>query len=86
MCCSSGPPAGTFIPSDLSPNTTVFPLLLERSHERDQVRPLRGRQTRLQHKVEKLHGVFQRQQSPMVEVWRLVLDAPQGKRFDGIVG
>src|SRR2546425_10427262 len=45
-------------------------MVLERSQERDQVRPLRGRQTRLQQEIEKLHGILQGEQSPIVQVRR----------------
>src|SRR3989442_10489792 len=58
-------------------------MVLERSQERDQVRPLRGRQTRLQQEIEKLHGILQGEQSPIVQVRRGVLYASPGERLYG---
>src|SRR5713101_3589655 len=61
-------------------------LQLQLAHEGDQGRLLLRRQLHAQHEVEKLHRILQRQEAPIVHVWRGVLDPAQGEGLDGALG
>src|SRR5713226_1597594 len=61
-------------------------LQLQLAHEGDQGRLLLRRQLHAQHEVEKLHRILQRQEAPVVQVWRGVLDPAQGEGLDGALG
>src|SRR5690606_23926291 len=84
-CAISGKPgcAGRMGPPQRpgSPHTS-----LQNTQEGDEIRLLLLAQFQLQHQVEELNRVFQRQQAPVVEVRRAVLDAAQRKRLDRAVG
>src|SRR5216684_2200248 len=58
---------------------------LQRPHECHQVLFLRVGQLRLQHQIEELDGVVERQKAPVVQVGRRVLDAAQRERLDRAV-
>lgn len=53
---------------------------LQRPEKRDETRFLSRGEFRLQHEIEELHGVFQREQAVVVEIGRRVFDAVQGGR------
>src|SRR5439155_11681678 len=59
---------------------------LQLAHEGDQGRLLPRRQLHAQHEVEELHRILQRQEAPIVQVWRRVLDPAQGEGLDGALG
>src|SRR5437660_5245450 len=59
---------------------------LQLAHEGDKGRLLPRGQLHAQHEVEKLHRILQRQEAPIVHVWRGVLDPAQGEGLDGAVG
>jgi hypothetical protein len=50
---------------------------LQNAQERDEVFLFRGREAKLQHQVEELDGVLERERAAVVKVRRAVLDAPQ---------
>ena len=55
---------------------------LELAHEGDQRLLLRLIQLQTEGEVEKLHGIFKRQESAIMQVRRGILDAAQGEGLD----
>ena len=60
--------------------------LLQAPQKRHQILLLLARQLELQHEVEELHRVVQRQQPVVVQVGRRILDAAEREGFDRAVG
>src|SRR5207245_9977216 len=68
-------------------NASAFPLTttlcrLERAQERDQILLFLRRKFRAEDQVEELDRVLQRQQTLVVHIGRVILDAAQRKGFD----
>src|SRR2546430_17527064 len=59
--------------------------LSEGAKERDQIALLLTGQFRAEHQIEELNRIIERQQTPVVQVGRLILDAAQREGLDGSV-
>src|SRR5258707_3190347 len=59
--------------------------LSEGAKERDQIALLLTGQFRAEHQIEELNRIIERQQAPVVQVGRLILDAAQREGLDGSV-
>src|SRR5438552_14082864 len=70
----------------LTLGTRAPDLPLQLAHEGDQGRLLPRGQLHAEHEVEKLHRILQRQEAPIMHVWRGGLDPAQGEGLDGAVG
>src|SRR5258706_15910438 len=57
----------------------------EGAKERDQIALLLAGQFRAEHQIEELNRIIERQQAPVVQVGRLILDAAQREGLDGSV-
>jgi hypothetical protein len=55
----------------------------EGAKERDQIALLLAGQFRAEHQIEELDRIIERQQAPVVQVGRLILDAAQREGLDG---
>src|SRR5258708_9238580 len=59
--------------------------LAEGAKERGQIARLLPGQFRAEHQIEELNRIIERQQTPVVQVGRLILDAAQREGLDGSV-
>src|SRR5258707_10562190 len=59
--------------------------LSEGAKERDQIALLLTGQFRAEHQIEELNRIIERQQAPVVQVGRRILDAAQREGLDGSV-